>query len=31
MSETGSDRDLMAEEAQLWTELHQLIDTLPAD
>ena len=31
MSETGSDRDLMAEEAQLWTELHQLIDTLQAD
>ena len=31
MSQTGSDRDLMAEEEQLWTELHQLIDTLPAD
>ena len=31
MSETGSDRDLMAEEEQLWTELHRLIDTLPQD
>ena len=31
MSQTGSDRDLMAEEEQLWTELHQLIDTLPQD
>ena len=31
MSQTGSDRDLMAEEEQLWTELHGLIDTLPQD
>ena len=31
MSQTGSDRDLMAEEEQLWTELHRLIDTLPQD
>src|SRR4249920_1763912 len=31
MSQTGSDRDLMAEEEQLWSELHGLIDSLPED
>ena len=31
MAQTGSDRDLMAEEQQLWNELHGLIDTLPRD
>ena len=31
MAQTGSDRDLMAEEEQLWNELHGLIDTLPRD
>ena len=31
MSQTGSDRDLMAEEEQLWTEIHGVIDSLPAD
>jgi len=31
MARTGSDRDLMAEEEQLWSELHGLIDTLPRD
>jgi hypothetical protein len=31
MAQTGADRDLMAEEEQLWNELHGLIDTLPRD
>jgi Mycothiol maleylpyruvate isomerase N-terminal domain len=31
MAQARSDRDLMAEEEQLWKELHGLIDTLPED
>ena len=31
MSQSGSDRELLAEEERLWTELHDLIDSLPRD
>ena len=31
MSQAGSDRELLAEEDRLWTELHDLIDSLPPD
>ena len=31
MSDPGSTRDLLAEEDQLWSELHALVDSLPRD
>lgn len=31
MSQTGPDRELLAEEERLWTELHRLVDSLPED
>ena len=31
MSQPGPDRELMDEEDRLWTELHDLIDSLPKD
>jgi hypothetical protein len=31
VSQQGPDRELMAEEDRLWTELHDLVDSLPAD
>ena len=31
MSEPGIQRDLLAEEERLWTELHGLVDSLPED
>lgn len=31
VSQSGSDRELLAEEERLWTELHDLIDSLPPD
>ena len=31
MSQPGSDRELTVEEERLWTELHDLIDSMPPD
>jgi len=31
VSQSGSDLELLAEEERLWTELHDLIDSLPPD
>lgn len=31
MSQPKPDRELMAEEERLWTELHRLVDSLPED
>jgi len=31
VSDPGSTRDLLAEEDQLWSELHALVDSLPRD
>jgi hypothetical protein len=31
VSQSGPDRELIAEEDRLWTELHDLVDSLPTD
>jgi hypothetical protein len=31
VTQPGPDRELMAEEERLWTDLHALVDSLPAD
>ena len=31
MSQPGPDRELIAEEDRLWSELHELVDSLPKD
>ena len=31
MSQSGSDQELLVEEERLWTELHDLIDSMPPD
>ena len=31
MAQPGADRELLAEEDRLWTELHDLVNSLPAD
>ena len=31
MSPSGPDRELIVEEDRLWTELHDLVDSMPAD
>jgi hypothetical protein len=31
VAQPGPDRELMAEEERLWTDLHALVDSLPAD
>lgn len=31
VSQSGPDRELIAEEDRLWTELHDLVDSMPAD
>ena len=31
VSQSGPDRELIAEEDRLWAELHELVDSMPAD
>ncbi len=31
VSQSGPDRELIAEEDRLWTEVHDLVDSMPAD